>query len=326
VTRFLRHAAGAWDRYFFTPATPHDLGLSRAIFYTLAFLYYLPQDFGEWGTVAPEFRMPIALFRVLSLPLLPAGPINAIELLFKVSLALAAIGLFTGAVMVVAFVCGLYLLGLPHNFGQVQHFDTLIVLVFGILAVSRAGDAWSIDAWRRRRRAGVTGTPRGASSEYNWPIRAIWVTTALVFFAAGFSKLRHSGLDWIFSDHLATLLIRHQYHVSDGDPLTAWGPAIAAYPWAARALAAVAIITEACYPLALFSRRARCVFVPAGLGFLIGIRLLMGPTFEAFVICSVFWVPWSSVRERVGVMLGRQASPRDRPCTSGQADVGAGAC
>jgi uncharacterized membrane protein YphA (DoxX/SURF4 family) len=305
VTAVLRRARAAWDRYFFTPVPAEELGFARALFFSLAFLYYVPQDFGEWGTVAAEFWMPIALFKYLSLPLLPAATIDVIELIFKVALLLGAIGLATRVAAAVAFVCGVYLLGLPHNFGQIQHFDTLIVLVFGILTLSRAGDSWSIDAWRR---AGVAAP----SGEYRWPIRAIWVMTALIFFAAGFSKLRHSGLEWIFSDHLAILLVRHQYHVSDGEPLTALGPVIASYPWAARTLAAVSVFTELLFPLALFSTRARWLFVPAGLGFLVGIRLLMGPTFEAFVICFVFWVPWSLVPDRVSAAVRSRRGTPDR--------------
>lgn len=287
----------AWDRYFFAPVSAGDLGFGRACFFTLCLLYYLPQDFSEWGTVAREFWMPIAAFRVLGLPQLGPAAIDVVEAIWKLCLALAAAGLWTRVATAGAFLGGFYLLGLPHNFGQVQHFDTLTVIVFGILAVSRCGDAWSVDALRRRGR----GSSPMPSGEYRWPIRAIWMTCALIFFAAGCSKLRHSGLSWIFSDHLAILLVRHQYYVSDGEPLTAWGPIIAATPWAARALAAVAVLIETLYPLALFSSRARLLLVPAGIGFLIGIRLLMGPTFEAFVICQVFWVPWTLLLERLRV-------------------------
>jgi hypothetical protein len=292
----VRRAAAAWQRYFFTPAPPTDLALARLIFCALAFLLYLPQDFSEWGTVAREFWMPISLFSITSLPLLPAGVIAIIQIAFKVALAFAAAGLFTRPALLVAFGCSVYLLGLPQNFGQIQHFDTLVVLVFGILALSRAGDAWSIDAWLAARRGRRTPAESG---EYTWPIRTIWVMTAVIFFSAGLSKLRHSGLHWIFSDHLAIVLVRHQYFVSDGEPLTSWGLTIAAYPWAPRLLAAISVATEIFYPLALFSRRARIVLVPAGIAFLVGIRLLMGPTFEPFVICSVFWVPWTVMLARL---------------------------
>jgi len=50
---------------------------------------------------------------------------------------------------------------------------------------------------------------------------------AFIFGAAGISKLRHSGLDWIGSDNLSLLLLRQQYHLSDGEPLTNWGISVA---------------------------------------------------------------------------------------------------
>jgi len=45
----------------------------------------------------------------------------------------------------------------------------------------------------------------------------------------------------------------------------------------------------------LFSRRARALLVPAGLAFLVGIRILMGPAFEQFMMCYVLRVPWQRV-------------------------------
>jgi hypothetical protein len=93
-------------------------------------------------------------------------------------------------------------------------------------------------------------------------------------------------------DNLALLLQRQQYHVSDGEPWTNWGLWIAQYPWLSRSMAAIALATETLFPLVLFSRYARLVLVPAGLLFLIGIRALMGPTFEQFMLCYIFWIPW----------------------------------
>jgi hypothetical protein len=185
-------------------------------------------------------------------------------------------------------------MGLPHNFGQTQHFDTLVVFASLALALSRASDAVSVDAFVSTVR---TRRPRQLADdgEYTWPIRFVWVAMGLIFCAAGISKLRHSGLEWIFSDNLALLLLRQQYHISDGEPLTRWGVVVARHAWLAQGLAAVSVSIETLFPLAVISRRARYVLVPAGLGMLIGIRMLMGPTFEQFMMCYVFWVPWAQV-------------------------------
>ena len=125
-----------------------------------------------------------------------------------------------------------------------------------------------------------------------------WIGTPAICRApacGGFSKLRHSGIGWIASDNLAMLLLRQQYHLSDGEPLTTWGIWVANHAWLARAMAAASVSVETLFPLALFNRYVRRLLVPAGLGFLVGIRLLMGPTFEQFMLCYVFWVPWDRV-------------------------------
>jgi hypothetical protein len=320
IARRVRVAAGAWDRFWFEPGPPSRLGLARLVFCGAAFLFYWPRDFAEWATAAPVFWMPIPLFETLHVTPMSAGWLSVVQGVWKLSLAMSAIGLFTRASTAVTALLALYLLGLPHNFGATQHFDTLVVFAFFVLAMSRAGDARSIDAWRRGRHAdGEHGGPRSsgwrrardgrwfgdghdpdvrpevAGPEYTWPIRAMWVMTSLVFFGAGSSKLRHSGLDWALSDNLRLLLMRAYYHVSDGDPLTSWGLAVAHYPRFTHALAAAALVIETLYFVSLVSRRLRPYIGIAGLTFLICIRTLMGPTFESFMLCSLLVVPWHRV-------------------------------
>ena len=153
-----------------------------------------------WGAYSSVFWMPIWLFDTLGLPAFSPGVLAALQAMWKTALFLSAIGLFTRPAMAVAFVLGVYLMGLPHNFGQTQHFDTLVVFASGALALSRAADAWSLDALMASLRQRRPVQPPPADGEYTWPIRFVWVAMALIFCAAGISKLRHSGLDWIMSD------------------------------------------------------------------------------------------------------------------------------
>jgi predicted DCC family thiol-disulfide oxidoreductase YuxK len=284
----------AWSRFWFEPGLPSTLGLCRLLFFTGVCLWQFQLDYTDWAAYSSVLWMPIWLFDRFNLPVLSSGALEVVQTLWKVSLVLSAVGWFTRAAMAVAFVLGVYLLGLPHNFGQTQHFDALAVFVLGAFAVSHAGRAWSIDALVAAARSGTTARP-APSGEYTWPIRFVWVAMALIFFAAGVSKLRHSGIEWAFSDNLALLLRRQQYHISDGEPLTSWGLTVAQYPVLSQTMAAASLAIETLFPLVLFSRTARLLLVPAALGFLIGIRTLMGPTFEQFMICFVFWVPWPQV-------------------------------
>ena len=183
------------------------------------------------------------------------------------------------------------------------------MLAFWILAFSRAGDAWSLDHLIRTAR-NEDAAPLPDSPEYTWPVQLILTALSLVFFAAGVAKIWTSGLEWVMSDHMAILLRRVQYHISDADPLVNWGSHIAELPLAARLMAAGTIVVETSYPLSLFSRRLRVPLVLGGMSLIIGIRMLMGPTFEQFLVINVFWVPWDRVGERLRAWIPRRTDMR----------------
>jgi len=294
-----------WSRFWFTPSSPVDLGVGRLFFFAGVFATYATEDFSAWGGVSDAFWLPLPLFTLLHLKPLAPDVLAVLQVVWRAALLLSAVGLFTRASMVVASLLGVYLLGLPHNFGQTYHFDAVLVIAMCILACSQAADACSIDVLLRDHPA-----PR-RSGEYAWPIRAIWVAVSLVFFAAGLAKLRYGGLAWITSGNMSILLTRALYHVSDADPLTSAGLWIAAHHWLASAVAAAAVTTEVSFPAALISRRARMVLVPAAIAMLVAIRLLMGPTFGGFLIVNVFWVPWCALVVRAetwGIVRRRAAT------------------
>jgi hypothetical protein len=294
----------AWNRFWFAPEGPSNLGLCRAIFYGLLLLLYLFDDVSSWSTVSDAFWFPITLFKWAHLPVLGTGPLFALDVVWKLALLACAVGLATRPASLVAFALGLYRLGLPHNYGKVHHFDAMIVLALGVLAFARIGDAWSLDRRLARRRA-----PIAASGEYRWPVRAVWVILALTFFSAGVSKLRHGGIAWVTSEHMSILLNQHAYQVAAEDPLLAdLGLYLSRYPAICSLLALTTVIAEAGYPLALFFPRARWIFPPAMCAALIGIRLLMGPTFPQFLLCHLFWIPWDRVLARL-VPAGAAVAP-----------------
>ena len=289
-----------WRRFWFAESSATNLAVCRVLFYAGVLLFYLLEDFTAWGSVSQAFWIPLPLFSVLHLkPLAPAS-LAMLQAIWWIALAMSAVGLLTRLSMATSFALGAYLLGLPHNFGQTYHFDALLVIAMGVLMCSSAGDALSIDAWR----GGHAPPPK--SGEYTWPIKMIWVAMSLVFFAAGVAKIRYGGLEWILSSHLSILLMRALYHVSDADPVTTAGLWIARQHGLSRLLAAAALTIEVGFPLALVSRRARVVFVPAAFAMLIGIRMLMGPTFGGFLIANVFWVPWDAVGARVAAWGSRR--------------------
>ena len=140
-------AVRRWNTFFFTPAPASTLGACRLLFFGSLLLWQWNHDFSAWGRFANVFWMPVWLFDTAHVPAPSTHALAGIQALWKASLLLSAIGLFTRPATAVAFVLGGYLMGLPHNFGQTQHFDTLAVFASGALALSRSGDAGRMSTW-----------------------------------------------------------------------------------------------------------------------------------------------------------------------------------
>lgn len=282
-----------WAHFWFAPETPTKLGFCRLLFFGAMFFYYLPVDFSPWGEVSLVFWKPTWLFRFFALPVFSSETLSVLQIVWKGSLLLSCLGLWTRGSTLTAFVLGTYLLGLPQNFGKIRHNDAILIFVLASLALSYCGAGWSMDRLIHRWRGSAASPPYPAvSGEYTWPVRAVWVVMALVFFAAGVAKLRHGGLAWVTSDTLAIMLVEAHYQVGRIDP-TSLGLYIAQYGWLCHALAAATIILETSFPLALVSHWARRFLVPAVLGLQIGIRVCLGPSFEQYLFCYVFWAPWA---------------------------------
>ena len=254
-------------------------------------MLYLFADFRPWASVAHVFWMPISLFAVSGVGVLPSAGIGILQAIWKISLVFVCFGFLTRASAATAAIVGTYLLGLQNSMGKTDHFDAVILFVCAIFAVAKPAPIWSIDGWLKGG-SGKRALP-SPSGEYNWPIRAVWLTLSLIFFASGFAKIRNSGLGWVTSDNMAVLLVKQHYWASPTDPIVNWGLWIASHPWAYHSIAALTLALELCYPLVLISSRIRALIVPSMMAAQVGIFLTMGPWFPQFLLANVFWVPWS---------------------------------
>ena len=302
ITGWLR---ARWNQFWFEPSAPTDLGVSRILAYGILLVLFWSRDTSAWASVPHAFWMPIPLFRLLHLPILPGPVLHVLDVIWKVALGLSCVGAWTRISTLCSFVFGIYLLGLPHNFGKVHHGDTIVVLLLAVMAVSRAGDAWSVDGWIRRIRRGrrhLPQPPPGASPEYTWPLRLILVLVALVYFGAGISKLRYSGFAWVTSENMRFLLIAHHYYWR---PPTNWGLQLAQYPWLGHLQAAAALTLELSMVLTIFHGTARRILLPSLIAMQSGIWLLLGVPFTPYVSALPFLVPWSRCARRLTDWLWR---------------------
>jgi hypothetical protein len=286
------------QEFFFRPTAADDLAICRILFYGLLFVQYLGFDFAGWGDMPASFHNTLPLFHLLHIPILSAKYLAVLEGVFKLALLGSCLGGFTRFSRLTAAITGFYLLSIPNNFGRAGHGDGVIIILLWVLAFSYCGDAWSLDRKFRGRL-----DPPPASGEFTWPIRMVWVLMALVYFGAGYTKLWASGPAWVTSDNMALNFLAHQ--VNGSNPPLDWGRYLARLPWICKGMAGFTLVLELGFPLALFNRTARKLWVPGMFFAHVGIALLMGVFFTQFMYTYIFWIPWSALRRHKAATTGR---------------------
>ena len=117
-----------WNRYWFAASAPAGLALYRIVcFSVLAAIYWNWDDRG-WALVSPVFWMPVSVFHAMPQPHDPQA-IGAIQGIWKVSLLTSAAGFLTRVSTGTAAVLGIFVLGLPNNYGTSHHNDAFVVLI-----------------------------------------------------------------------------------------------------------------------------------------------------------------------------------------------------
>lgn len=282
-----------WNRYWFTPARAGGLGVARIYFFAVMSWLLWDQDVAPWADVTQAIWWPLPLFRQLGLTQISPDKAALLHLAFKVCLVFSCVGFFTRISSISTALMALYILGLPNCYGgKISHGWTLPLVLMIVFAFSNSGTAWSIDSFIRKR---FSRKPQSAESgQYNWPLKLITVTIALVFFGAGYSKLYRSGLVWIFSDNFSNLLLMHHYW---GQPPLDWGLWIAKHQWLYVPMALSAVTFELGAPLGLINKYLKALIFGSLLLMQIGIWQLIGVKFTAYFYCYPMLLPWHRISD-----------------------------
>jgi len=182
------------------------------------------------------------------------------------------------------FALGMLALGSYRgSWGQLLHFENLMVLYLLIIALSPAADAWSLDTQRRADRRDVSGE----SVSYGFPIALAGLVLVITYVIAGLAKLRYGGLEWMFGDtlrnHVAYAAARLDLLGGSPSPLAGWVVRLDdIWPFVAMAT----IVIELGAPVALLGGRIRTAWVLAAWLMHVGVLafMLIGFPFPLFLV------------------------------------------
>jgi hypothetical protein len=278
--------AGAWDRFWFRPASPWGLLGARALV-TLNALWILlsrpdlpalaawPREF--WAAVD---RFTVARYLLVGLPL--AGE-YALYALLHITLVAALVGVaprascFTAAVLLYRFAPleAIFWSRLgPYFNGLTLPILALFVLAFA--AVPRRTADWS--------------------TEYRWPLALIQILFTFNYVAAWFSKLHTAGWRWISADNIAGMV-----HSSMLWGVTSpYAVVVAESRFACWTIGILTMLVETLFVLVPFSRWAARILVPlAALGH-IGVVAVLGIVFLNLPLLLIY-LDWDRLDTRLRV-------------------------
>jgi hypothetical protein len=188
------------------------------------------------------------------------------------------------AMYAIAWLGFLFLAALRGSRGKIFHIE--LVLVWASLPLVFApGDARWSDRTPKRR--------------YGWAIRTAIAVMAVIYCMTGIWKLRNSGLDWVFSDNMKWALAWGRVRGAR-PPLGGFGTWLAYHRWMTEIFAGCILLFECSFPLVIFFRRIRPVYVAAAWMFHLGTLLLLGLDYIVWpCTVTILLIDWPTVADRL---------------------------
>ena len=220
----------------------------------------------------------------------PAWGFVAIQVIGTVAAVAAVARRRPRLAFAVAWVCYLVLAGLRGSRGKVLHNDLLLLWSSVPFLLAPVAVGWH-DRTRRR--------------ELGWPVRSAMAIAAVIYFLAGYHKIRRSGLEWAIGDNVRYVML--------------WGPSVGAakwnamatwigeHLWASRATGTFILGFELTFPLVLWWRRWQPLYALVAVALHATTWLFLGLDYWAWALTVlILFVDWPAVVER---MRGTRPSP-----------------
>ena len=237
----------------------------------------------RWWTLVdrpPSLFQPVPVVQWLSGPP-PLWLVLGIWSVGLVAVVLTVVRRAPSIAFTTAWVSLLLLTGWWGSSGKVMHNDLLLITVATPMLFARSPRSADIAA----------DTNRVA---WGWPPRAALAVLATVYCLTGVQKLRHSGLDWVFSDNLSWVIRQGSSPFGQG-----FAQAVADQGWLTRLFAAGTLVIELGAPMMLFFRRTRPLFALASFALHGSIWALMGLDYYAWILTTwavalplALWPAW----------------------------------
>ncbi len=287
-----------FERWLTAPAVhaAGRIGLARIV-YCLFYLWILARlHYTEAAQRIPIQWEPTTIFSTLPPP--TANTLSLGESLLAALLVLLLVGFLTRWVTVGVLIVGCLLMAADHAAFLADRTSALTVFFVPLLMTfSRWGSTYSLDFLLRKRRGQPVPGVMDSAWQYIWPAQALLLILAFLFMTGGFRKLR-SG-DWLaYPDWLSGLLYSKSVisYLQNGTPMSPLVPLLVSMPILPMLGQYAVIVFEFTFPLVLFSRFFRALYLRTLPLFHIFNAFVLGIPFPFVLGLYVFFVDWQRLR------------------------------
>lgn len=301
-----RRSVGRWlDDLLFGPEAPARLLAVQGLFLVLISVRTVLSPYPKLAGAPPALFKP-----AWAVSWLDAMPARWVIVLVQVAIVAAAVTWFVigrnpqwrgpvrRATYLAAWLGFFFLAALRGSRGKIFHIELLLVWA-SLPLVFAPGDArWSDRVPRRR---------------YGWTIRTAIAAMSVVYCFTGIQKLRASGLEWVLSDNMKWSLAWGRVR-GEPTPLQDVAVWLAAHRPLPEIFAGFILLFEVSFPLVVFFRRIRPVYVVAAWGFHLGTVLLLGLDYMMWpTTVTILLIDWPAVADRFVRYRARVRDPVVEP-------------
>ena len=278
-----------FDRWLWSFRTPTEgLALYRVLFAGYVLVTGVPMV--SWaGRLPPAFFDPPDYSLGMFFSSMPSeGFLSALSVALVALYVMLLFGWHTRAVsLALTAVLGVGLT-FHYSFGKIDHGEVFLLVVPFILAFSPWGEAYSLDA--ARRRGGEAETVRSPLRKA-WPVALVAVVIALAYASAGLQKLPWLDLD--LTTHGARRWLIDGYQRQGRTDLLAGFFYGIRNPYMWEVMDVTAVVFEVGFAVALLRGTWFRVWAAVAIGFHAANYFILNISFTHLVVIYALFLPWS---------------------------------
>ncbi len=289
-----------WIQFWFPTTTAVALAVSRLVLVPAWLLIFMK----PWEQLAVTLTYdPVRIDQAIILGILSFVPVETFHtyevqrgvwMLTLVSGGLATVGLFTRTSLLTFGLGNIVLIGHLWSYGELHHPEALPCVAFILLGLSPAGRCYSIDSWiGKRSKHPERWGPDATMDTATWALRTAQCLMGIAYFSSGSAKLLDGGLSWINGATLQTIVLTD--YIRFGMPAGGW--LIQSF-WLCVVGAAMTIVVEVFFFVAVFVKTSRKYILPAGFALHIGIYVTMAAPFFTWVAMYVVFLDIETLRRQ----------------------------